>query len=102
MISSLGNENVDHVLLARGCHTHNFCTTIFDRGQNESQQSIRNIHYSQRSSHYIFLIFSIKLVVKVKGNVGAKTGLGEPTFYKSGCIAFVVLNVLILKITCQS
>ena len=58
--------------LTRGCHTHSFCTTVCDRGQNESQRSNRNIRHSQRSSHYISLIFSIKLV-KVKGNVGAKT-----------------------------
>ena len=46
---------------AKGCHTHSFCTTICDRGQNKSQRSNRNIRHSQRSSHYISLIFSIKL-----------------------------------------
>ena len=58
--------------ITRGCHTHSFCTTICDHGQNESQRSYRNIHRSQRSSHYISVIFAKKLV-KVKGNVGAKS-----------------------------
>ena len=65
MVAELG-------VITRGCHTHSFCTTICDRDRNESQLSNRNIHHSQRSSHFISLIFSINLV-KVKGNVRAKT-----------------------------
>ena len=34
--------------MSRGRHTHSFCTTICDRGQNESQRSNRNIRHSQR------------------------------------------------------
>ena len=35
---------------SRGCHSHTFCTTICDRGQNRSQESSIKNPASQRSS----------------------------------------------------
>ena len=37
---SFGNAEF---VVTRGCHSHSYCTTIFDRGQNENQRSTRNI-----------------------------------------------------------
>ena len=56
----------------RGCHSHNFCTTICDRGQTAGQRSTWNNLHSQQSSHYISLIYAVK-VVKVKRNFSDKT-----------------------------
>ena len=46
-------------------------TSIFVRGQNESQRSTQNIVRSQQSSHYISLKFSVKSV-KVKAKFQRK------------------------------
>ena len=43
-----------YVNYSMGCYSHKISATICDLGQNQSQQSIRNICHRQQSSHYLF------------------------------------------------
>ena len=49
--------------LTKGCHSYSFCATVVKTKVNGQ---LKNICHSQRSSHYISLIFAVKLI-KVKG-----------------------------------
>ena len=56
----------------RGWHSNILCTQIFVLGLNKSQQSTWNILHSQRSSYYISLMYTVKMV-KIKQNFSDKT-----------------------------
>ena len=79
--------------------SHSFCATICDRGQNKSQQSTQNIHHSPWSSHYISLIFAVKLVKfkALKPKILIRTNVMQLIFSTQG-----ILTACSSKINCST